>query len=125
MSGTTCAVADCKNIAVSGTPLSFHRFPRDSKTRKAWIVRCKRGDKLNPTTARICSEHFKPEDYEKDLLNKLLNLPQRKVLKKGAVPSVFPNRNKKNESPNNSRQLRVLQRQNRNTFNQQAQTIHG
>ncbi len=32
-------------------------------------------------TARICSNHFKEEDYERDLRNELLNLPQRKLLK--------------------------------------------
>jgi len=117
MSGTTCDVADCKNVAVSGTPLSFHRFPRDICTRKAWIVKCKRGDKFNPLTARICSEHIKSDDYERDLMNELLNLPLRKILKKGSIPSIFRERDKENIIPDISRQLRVLKRQNNKDSN--------
>jgi hypothetical protein len=40
--------------------------------RNEWINRCKREDKLNPETSRICSKHFVETDYERDLQNELL-----------------------------------------------------
>ena len=39
-------------------------------------------------TARICSSHFKEEDYERDLKNELLNLPTQKRLKSTAFPTL-------------------------------------
>ena len=35
---------------------------------------------------RICSLHFAPEDFERDLRNEMLGLPLRKLLKPGAAP---------------------------------------
>ena len=38
--------------------LSFFRLPKDNKIRKDWVIKCKRNDKLNANTSRICSDHF-------------------------------------------------------------------
>ncbi len=51
----------------------------------------KRADKLfNPAQARVCSEHFVPDDYERDLRHELMGTPFRRrgSLKKDAIPSV-------------------------------------
>lgn len=81
-----CAVAVCPSPKSATT---YHRFPQDSESRKKWVQACKRNDGLlNPLTALVCSNHFRPSDYERDLKNELLGLPLRNRLKKEAVPSL-------------------------------------
>ena len=86
MNNTVCAVAICPSPKSSS--IVYHRFPKNKDLIKKWIVACKREDKINPKTASICSEHFLPGDYDRDLQNELLGLPIRKLLKKEAVPTV-------------------------------------
>ena len=82
----TCSVAVCPSPQVKG--VSYHRFPQDPNTRHQWMVACWRTDKvINPRTAFVCSNHFREEDFERDLQNELLGLPLKKKLKKGSVPS--------------------------------------
>lgn len=91
--GTICSVAVCNNSYYKAknenSELSFFRFPKDSTIKKEWIIKCYRKDKWNVDNGRICSIHFKQEDFEKDFQNELMNLPPRKILKKDAVPSLF------------------------------------
>jgi hypothetical protein len=42
---------------------------------------------FNPDSSCVCSNHFVDEDYDRDLRNELLGLPQKRKLKKEAVPS--------------------------------------
>lgn len=97
MPGRICAIATCNNnqaiLNNQGIYTTFHYFPKGSDSescaiRKEWIKRCRRADKFNVDTSTICSSHFTPNDYERDLQNELLNLPLRKVLKKTAVPTI-------------------------------------
>lgn len=82
----TCAVAICPSPKDEQT--IYHRFPKSDDLKKKWIVACRRDDRiLNPKTSLICSRHFLPTDYERDLEHELLGLPPRKFLKKDAVPS--------------------------------------
>jgi hypothetical protein len=82
MPGVRCAVFGCKNNhntkKGTGQDIIFHSAPKSkdmvSQTmRNEWINRCKREDKLNPETSRICSKHFVETDYERDLQNELLD----------------------------------------------------
>lgn len=84
-----CAVFSCSNHGkkTKGQGIIYHSFPKDVNLRKAWIVKCKRLDKLNVAHARICSNHFNPSDYEDDIRNRLLGLEERKKLKPTAIPS--------------------------------------
>ena len=72
-------------------PVSFHSFP-DLKTDRAkdWITKIRRDPgtyfTINKNT-KICSLHFKPEDY---LYSELLLPSAKPRLKPTAVPSVFP-----------------------------------
>ena len=72
-------------------PVSFHSFP-DLKTDRAkdWITKIRRDPgtyfTINKNT-KICSLHFKPEDY---LYSELLLPSAKPRLKLTAVPSVFP-----------------------------------
>ncbi|XP_049843808.1 uncharacterized protein LOC126295370 [Schistocerca gregaria] len=65
-----------------------HSFPKDEHLRREWIARCRRPDVINVRTARVCSVHFRPEDYVRDLRNELLGLPLRKKLVPTAIPSL-------------------------------------
>ena len=82
-----CAVAQCSNYGRKISDVMYHRFPKDPKFQREWVSRCKRMDKVNVNTARVCSIHFLPEDYERGLKNELLGLPLIKKLKRDAIPS--------------------------------------
>ena len=58
-----------------------------SELRRKWIQACRRKDAFDPTKTAICERHFRPSDYERDLRNELLNLPLRKMLKPGSIPT--------------------------------------
>lgn len=101
-----CAVATCSNYLRKTRKLDvhvvYHRFPKDPEICKLWLTKCKRQDEFNYKNASICSEHFSSEDYEDDMRNRLLGLPQKKLLKCTAVPSLkLPG----NEEDVNKRQL--------------------
>ena len=82
-----CAVADCKGPYDKE---SWHKFPKKEDLRSIWTQFCKRSDsRFNPNTARICSRHFKKDDFVRDLKAELLNLSKTKAkLKDGVVPSL-------------------------------------
>ena len=81
----TCAVAICKNTNLS----PCYKFPKDSRLRRAWILACHRKDTFDPDKSRVCSLHFKEEDFDRDLRNELLGLPLRKLKREDAVPSLL------------------------------------
>ena len=81
--GSTCAVAVCP----SPKGVSYHIFPKEKTLRKAWVDACKRKDQIPVETGRVCSNHFKEEDFFRDLKHELLNLPLRKLLKKDTIPT--------------------------------------
>ncbi|CAH1406774.1 unnamed protein product [Nezara viridula] len=106
MSGKTCAVGICKNSGKCPN-ISFHRFPRDKKLRKIWILKCRREDQFNPDSSRICSVHFKPEEFERDFQGELLGSRLKAILK----PNVIPTLNLKDGGVNitvSTRQKRML-----------------
>ena len=39
-------------------------------------------------SAKICSSHFRDDDYKRDFANEILNLPIRKLLKNDVVPTL-------------------------------------
>lgn len=83
-----CAVDGCTNWDRVKDTL-FHRFPKKEEVRKAWIDSCGK-KKVNADHARICSNHFKKTDYERNLKYEILGIPvprSRRTLRKDAVPS--------------------------------------
>ena len=83
-----CAVFGCSNT--STTNISLHSFPRDTTLQKILINKCKRADEFNVKESAICSVHFEPDCYNRDLEHELLNLPirKRRFLKEHAVPTL-------------------------------------
>lgn len=63
-----CAVKDCKSSNSNNSKqLHFYCFPSNDCDRKQWISFCCRGKIINVKNARICMEHFRPEDFDNKL----------------------------------------------------------
>ena len=63
----SCGVPGCKNRANKTSNKSFHRLPPKSKPelRKNWCVKLKR--QTIPDVLSVCSDHFEPECFKRDL----------------------------------------------------------
>ena len=62
----SCVVPRCTNRQSSTNGISFFRFPKNRKKRRAWIKAVNR-DKWEPTEySRICSEHFEEGWHSED-----------------------------------------------------------
>ncbi|KAI8433289.1 hypothetical protein MSG28_015343 [Choristoneura fumiferana] len=57
-----CTVPRCTSMAGKAKNVSFHQFPRDEELAKLWNRVLKRG-KPYTKYSKVCSLHFKPEDY--------------------------------------------------------------
>jgi len=98
---SNCSI--CGDVSAGSSPRIFHLAPRDETTRNKWREKCGKDKIWNPKTFYICSDHFNEDSYKRDLRNELLNLPPRKLLKEGAIPSVgLPNSSVPASSPSPS-----------------------
>src|SRR5437899_12574242 len=84
-----CSVATCisNNRTTTRTSIKYHQFPRDAALGKEWVLACRRKGELKIDTARVCSNHFKEDDYERDLAAELMGTAPKRKLKSTAVPS--------------------------------------
>ncbi|CAG9827867.1 unnamed protein product [Diabrotica balteata] len=95
-----CAVFGCSSDNQTtkrvDKSVSFYGFPKDSVVEKQWVIACCREGKFNTKTSRICSKHFKPESFERNLQQELLQYESKKgpKLKRDAVPSLYLPRSK-------------------------------
>ncbi|XP_063392370.1 protein PFC0760c-like [Cydia fagiglandana] len=87
-----CTVPRCTSMAGKAKNVSFHQFPRDEELAKLWNRILKRG-KPYTKYSKVCSLHFKPEDYTITSVGK--NKGQWRTLRKDAIPS----QNLPSESP--------------------------
>ena len=83
-----CVAFGCKNLNKKDRPpgLSFHRFPSansKAELRNLWTKAVRRENWEPSVYSLICSDHFKPEDFKQ-------NSVQKRTLKDDAVPSIFP-----------------------------------
>ncbi|KAK4884762.1 hypothetical protein RN001_001033 [Aquatica leii] len=123
-----CAIYSCKNDNQSKgfkKNVMFFRFPRDKNTCQKWIVACSRADKFNERYAHVCSVHFQPSDYKRDLKAELLNYQRyknKRLLKSEAVPTlslplklgaVEPSTSGYHLTNNEKRKVRIARRDNR------------
>ncbi len=92
----------------------MHRFPKDKDLAQQWLVACKRADKVNTATARVCSRHFKVQDFETSLKSKLMDNQVKLRLKRTSVPTVMlhpsqpPAAQSDRDSRQNTRQKKKL-----------------
>lgn len=95
MPGTRCCVSMCNNAATKtryeNYGVKYYGFPKNLIIRKQWVQFCERGKDWVPNfnSISMCSDHFRPEDHERDLQAELLNLrsTRKRSLKSTAVPS--------------------------------------
>ena len=87
-----CAAFDCNNDSRYTTGLSYLCFPSDESRRQQWLAKISRADLVISKNSRLCSEHFTPDCFERDLKAELLGVKPRATLKADAVPSIFSHR---------------------------------
>lgn len=89
-----CCVVGCSKNTKRRDDVSFHHFPKDKDTRLRWVTAISRENLPDryAETAYVCSDHFLPEDFERNLQAELTKKAHRPRLKAGAVPSVFPHK---------------------------------
>ncbi|XP_058647728.1 THAP domain-containing protein 2-like isoform X2 [Onychostoma macrolepis] len=89
-----CCVPLCDTSSRFNSVVSFHTFPLDKETSKKWIHYIRREDfNITPNT-RVCSRHFKSDD-----LIEPSTPTERRLLKKGAVPTLFEWNNYSTSAP--------------------------
>ncbi|XP_078028974.1 THAP domain-containing protein 2-like [Epinephelus lanceolatus] len=79
-----CAAWKCANrvtVQTKSQGITFHRFPKDTAWWKQWEVALRRKGFSASSSSMLCSEHFKPEDFDRT--------GQTVRIRDGAVPSVF------------------------------------
>ncbi|XP_046674979.1 uncharacterized protein LOC124363760 [Homalodisca vitripennis] len=111
-----CAYSGCTNHTDFGKTLgiSFHRFPRNPQAAELWASACGRTEVFSVLTARVCSEHFLDEDYERDLKSELMNTDRKRLLRHSAVPSLSPSRPRSSISAYRCGLKRITKRRARN-----------
>ncbi|KAI5702920.1 hypothetical protein M8J75_005585 [Diaphorina citri] len=80
-----CSAYGCSNSSAKGKNpgVTFHKFPLDPERRALWVHAVRRKDWSPSHTARLCSDHFKEEDFDR-------TSRERVRLREETVPSVFP-----------------------------------
>lgn len=83
-----CCVPSCTSSERNKGPgVTFYELPYDNATRARWITAIAREDSAPKTTSYytvVCSLHFKTSDFRDGC--------KRRLLKRGAIPSVFGSR---------------------------------
>ena len=84
---TNCGAPNCTNRSGVKEGLSFHRIPKKVEIQKKWLHNLKR--KNIPENIFICSDHFEPNCFKRDLRAELMNTTPKKELVEDAVPTKF------------------------------------
>ncbi|KAM4524952.1 uncharacterized protein PAE49_001059 [Odontesthes bonariensis] len=79
-----CSAHGCNNrrsIDTRSRGITFHKFPNDPGLRRQWEGAIRREGFVATKSAKLCSEHFKPDDFDRT--------GQIVRLRDGPTPSVF------------------------------------
>ena len=87
-----CVAFDCNNDSRYTTGISYHCFSSDPSIREQWLAKISRADLVISKHSRLCSVHFTPDCYERDLKAELLGSKPKAILKPDAIPSLFSHR---------------------------------
>ncbi|XP_069704798.1 uncharacterized protein [Periplaneta americana] len=107
----SCCANGCTNRRVKGGNIQFFNFPfKDEDTLKKWVAAVGRRNFIPTRHSRICSEHFRKEDY---LVRPNTNVPQ---LNSSAVPSIFHAHPKKATRKTRNRRKKLCDATSENIF---------
>ena len=85
---TNCGAPGCTNRSANNKNISFHRLSsKKEEIKKKWLHNLNR--KFIPETLSVCSEHFEPSCFKRDLQAELMGTKPRNILKDDAVPTIF------------------------------------
>lgn len=101
--GKKCAVIDCRSgydptrkdkelLGTDGDSCDkkhIYSFPKAAELRAEWLTAISRQHGLNLDHSGVCELHFKPEDFEADVIESTGAKRLRRRLKSGAVPFLF------------------------------------
>lgn len=66
-----------------------YRFPKDIIILKEWKKKCRRKGVWNPVNSFVCSDHFEPGDFVRDMKAEYLGyVPKCRRLKPEAIPTL-------------------------------------
>ncbi|KAK8384130.1 hypothetical protein O3P69_016094 [Scylla paramamosain] len=67
---TTCVAFGCNEQAnkKSDPSITFHQLPKDPSRRKEWLAAIRRDNYTPGKQARLCSKHFRPDDFDRTSL---------------------------------------------------------
>ena len=85
---TNCGALGCTNRSANNKNISFHRLSaKKEEIKKKWLHNVNR--KFIQETLSVCSEHFEPPCFKRDLQAELVGTKPRNILKDNAVPTIF------------------------------------
>ena len=84
-----CFVPGCVNYSAKSNGISYHKLPRDTRRRKAWLERIRRTNMPPLENCYVCSEHFSEESFEVNLRAQITGVKCKRRLKEDAIPSEF------------------------------------
>ena len=89
-----CFAVDCRNDSNKTKGISYHRFPKDPTLCKEWLAKISRknGNILLTKDSVVCSEHFTPDCFQRNLRAELVGAKYKATLKPGSVPTIFSHR---------------------------------
>ena len=96
-----CCAVGCSHDSGSVSKeqgISFHRLPTESSLLQEWLAKISRVDFVVTIDTRLCSDHFEPDCFERDLKAELLGLKAKSTLKLNAVPTIFVHRPREGDS---------------------------
>ena len=79
---STCSAYGCLNRCKKESGITFHKFPtiKRAALRKKWAFAMKRKGFKPGNESKVCSDHFKSEDFQTGL--------KIKALKRDAIPTI-------------------------------------
>ena len=85
---TNSGAPRCTNHSANNKNISFHQLSsKKEEIKKKWLYNLNRTfitEKLS-----VCSEHFEPSCFKRDLQAELMGTKPRNILKDDAVPTIF------------------------------------
>lgn len=90
-----CAAVNC--TVKSGQGVSMYLFPNDPHLRNAWLTQMKRDGFVPSQYTKICERHFEKDQFSihPDIAASVKFKPKAKMLKPGAIPTLFDNQSVK------------------------------